>query len=391
MMSGAPVKVIHVVHHPVGAKAFIDPVVAHLRSQGFDAELWLEDYPGLEKFYAAMLSPTRLVPCDLLKHYKRPLAALGNLRRALRTSGTRVLHVHQTRASVLPLLAARLECVPVRVYHNHGLSYPAFAGPKRWLIRLYQRLLIGLSTHVVFVSHSNMQRGEADGLLGRKRGQVLGEGSIAGIDLEEYPPDRFAGEASFLARQKWGIRPDAFVIGYVGRPTQSKGFPQMLRAWQVSKVQTQGGKLLIAGCSSDEIQALGYRHGPDVICLGYIEDMKSYYAACDAVALPSRSEGFPYSLLEAAAAARPALGTRVPGVVDAIEDGITGFLVPLDDATALATAIDRLASDSALCQTLGANARKRVESKFSRKEVLACLLNFYRTKILHEASIKYAA
>lgn len=390
-MTCDPRKVVHVVHHPVGAKSFIEPVVTHLQSQGFDAELWLEEYPGFEEFYAAIQPPTRLVPCDILRHFKHPLASLRNLRTAFRDSRVGILHAHQTRASLLPLLAARLEGVPVRVYHNHGMSYPAFKGPKRWLIRLYQRLLIGLSTHVVFVSQSNRQLAETDGLLRRKRGLVLGAGSIAGIDLTEYPPSRFAGEARAAARAQWRIDKDAFVAGYVGRPTLSKGFPQMLNAWRETNAHARGGKLLIAGCSANEIQGLGYRHGSEVICLGYIEDMKSFYAACDAVALPSRSEGFPYSLLEAAAAARPAIGTRVPGVVDAIEDGITGFLVPVDDTAALAAAIDRLASEPALRLTLGDQARKRVEAKFSRAEVLASLLDFYRGHLLHEAGVKSAA
>jgi len=82
--------------------------------------------------------------------------------------------------------------------------------------------------------------------------------------------------------------------------------------------------------------------------------------------------------LEGAAAAKPLIGTDIPGICCAIQAGKTGLLVPAKDEGALTEAIQTLAADLELRSRLGQNARKRVEQEFSREKVLKSLLEFYR-------------
>lgn len=357
-------------------------MVAGLNRHGIDAELWFENHPAHREIVRQVDVPGRHLDFDLTL---RPWAFLGRLarfRRQLRETGPRVLHAHQMRASLIPLLAARLEGVPVRVYHNHGLPYLGYRGPLRSLLRTLEQINIRLATHVLLVSHSNLAAARADGLLPEGKGAVPGAGSAAGIDLAVFTPDRFDDTARVAARKRFALPAGAFVLAYVGRPVRRKGFHRLLDAWEHTGLGARGHALVIAGCTEPECRRAAGRTVPGVTALGYLPDLKDFYAASDAVVLPSEHEGFPYSLLEGAAAGRALLGTDIPGIRCAIRAGETGLLAPPGDEPALRAALLRLASDPALRALLGRNARARVEREFDRETVLQSLVDFYRTRLL---------
>ena len=85
--------------------------------------------------------------------------------------------------------------------------------------------------------------------------------------------------------------------------------------------------------------------------------------------LPSRREGLPKSLLEAAACGRPIIATDVPGGRAIARAGVNALLVPADDAAALADAIDRLAQDAELRRRFGAASRRLAEDEFSSQRI----------------------
>jgi glycosyltransferase involved in cell wall biosynthesis len=97
----------------------------------------------------------------------------------------------------------------------------------------------------------------------------------------------------------------------------------------------------------------------------------------DVSALTSLSEGFPNSVVEAMAAARPVVATDVGGMRDALVDGVTGRLVPAGDPTALADALAGVLGDSAGSQAMGRAGRERAEALFSAEPVIAGLLSLY--------------
>ena len=357
------------------------PMVAHLNEHAIQTELWLENQPGHAATIRQVTVPFRHVDSDLsfdpLAFHRRLVAYRGELRK----SRPQILHTHQTRASLIPLLAGCLEQVPTRVYHNHGLPYLGYRGLMRRLLRTLEQINIRLATHVLLVSHSNLAVARSDGLLRAREGTVLANGSAVGIDLQEFSEERFNQVAQKAARQKFGLPADRFVLAYVGRPVKRKGFHFLLKAWKRTALGLKGDVLLVAGCTQEEC-ARTLDHGVEgVKGLGYLTDLKDFYAASDAVVLPSEHEGFPYSLLEGAAAGRPLIGTDIPGIRCAILRDETGLLVGPRDEAALGQAIETLASDPALGARLGANARGRVEREFGRKIVLQSLLKFYMSEL----------
>ena len=353
------------------------PMVEWLNRHGIDAELWFEHQIKHQAVIHQITVPARHVDSDLSFDPMAMHRRLAAYRRELRKAPPEILHTHQARASLIPLLAGYLEKVPVRIYHNHGLAYLGYRGLMRRLLRALERINIGFATHVLLVSHSNLQAARSDGLLRAGQGTVLANGSAVGIDLQQFAPEQFNANARIACRRKFGLPADRFVLAYVGRPVKRKGFHILLKAWNRTGLGLKGNILLAAGCTQDECVRALDQTVEGVRGLGYLTDLKDVYAPSHAVGLPSEHEGFPYSLLEGAAAGRPLIGTDIPGIRCAIQQDQTGLLVRPRDEAALCQAIETLVSDPALGARLGANARRRVELEFDRRIILQSLLKYY--------------
>ncbi len=369
------VKVIHNIHFPFSARSFVMPLVAFLNQNGIETELWVENNLKHTTVIEQLNVPKQLVASDLAKNPFVFYSRLIEFRYQLRATKPQILHAHQSRASVIPLLAAYLEKVPVRIYHNHGLPYLGYQGILRWLLQSLEKLNIELATHVLLVSNSNLEAAQTDGLLPKGKGSVIAHGSAVGININDF---KFSENFIQKAKEKFDVTEANFVLAYVGRPVKRKGFHLLLKAWEKSGLGLKNNYLLIAGCTATECDNALKHSVPGVKGLGYLADLREFYAACDVLTLPSKHEGFPYSLLEAAAAGKALIGTDIPGIRCIIKHNQTGLLVPFNNEEALAETIIQLASDPALRLRLGENARKRAEDEFSRDIVLTGLLDFYQ-------------
>ena len=137
------------------------------------------------------------------------------------------------------------------------------------------------------------------------------------------------------------------MVGFVGRIVRDKGVRELLEAWSLVRVRVPKARLMVVGefedqdsPGADAIEALKMDRS---ICLAgrVTSGMARFYAAMDLLALPTYREGFPVTVMEAASMGLPVVATRVPGCVDAVQDGVTGTLVPARDAEALADALER--------------------------------------------------
>jgi glycosyltransferase involved in cell wall biosynthesis len=174
-------------------------------------------------------------------------------------------------------------------------------------------------------------------------------------------------------------------IGIAARMLDDKGIRPLVEAQALLHAKGLDTRLLLAGDydptnrSAIPISDLeAFARQPGVEWLGHVDDIKALWARCHIAVLPSRREGLPKALLEAAALGRPLVATDVPGCRDVAMDGETGLLVPVDDAAALAQAIETLALDPALRAQFGAAGRRRVEKIFSSTAIGAEIAAIYR-------------
>jgi glycosyltransferase involved in cell wall biosynthesis len=121
------------------------------------------------------------------------------------------------------------------------------------------------------------------------------------------------------------------------------------------------------GADRERLEQRAHDLGLARSCLfaGYQRDVAPWYAICDVVVLASASEGTPVTIIEALAAGRPVVATRVGGVPDVVEEGETGFLVRPGDTHALAERLEILARDPERRVAMGETGRERVLERYA--------------------------
>ena len=113
--------------------------------------------------------------------------------------------------------------------------------------------------------------------------------------------------------------------------------------------------------------------------LGYQEEVAPYYAAFDAVMLPSANEGTPVSVIESLAAGCPVVATRVGGVPDVVNENEDGFLVEMGDVEALGDRLADLARDPELRRQMGEAGRSRILQRYAVDRLIGDVDELYRT------------
>ena len=170
--------------------------------------------------------------------------------------------------------------------------------------------------------------------------------------------------------------PGPVTAAFVGRLLDDKGIRTLIAAHEILARRGRPVRLLLAGEADPanpasippkEIASWKAREGVEV--LGQVADIRDVWAEAHIAVLPSRREGLPKSLLEAAACGRAIVATDVPGCRVIARDGINALLVPPDDPAALADAVDVLARDPVLRQSFGKAGRSMVEEEFSSAQV----------------------
>jgi glycosyltransferase involved in cell wall biosynthesis len=167
-----------------------------------------------------------------------------------------------------------------------------------------------------------------------------------------------------------------FTIGFAGRLLEDKGIRPLVAAQAILRREGHEVNLLVAGtpdpsnpASMDEADLEAWRKQRGVALLGHVADIAGLWARCHVAALPSRREGLPKALLEAAACGRALVATDVPGCRDVARPGVSGLLVPADDAPALADAVRTLLLDADMRRALAQGGRRLTEDVFSARAI----------------------
>jgi glycosyltransferase involved in cell wall biosynthesis len=192
--------------------------------------------------------------------------------------------------------------------------------------------------------------------------------------------DRLSSERVGQQRSDWGIPPGAFVLGTVARLAPVKNHILLLNAMALLPADIR--LVLIGdGPSRDSLKRAAAAQGvlDRVHFAGELVTPVNLHQFFDVSILCSLSEGFPNSIIEAMAAARPVIATPVGGVLDVVEEGVTGLLSPSNDAAAMAGAIARLRADPAFRRRLGEVGRVFVSSRYAQDHVIGMLMATYRS------------
>jgi glycosyltransferase involved in cell wall biosynthesis len=318
----------------------------------------------------------------------RDALSVLRLARLLRAEQPEILHTHTAKAGAIGRLAALLAGdarPPVIVHTFHGHVLRGYFGPVRaGAFRLLERWLARMTTALVAVSPQVRDDLVALGVAPPEKFVVI----RLGVELEQ----RVSAEDGTRAetRRVMGVPDGRFLVGWIGRMTSVKQTDDVLAALAALRGRGVDAGLCLVGDGPDRdmVERRAKELGVMRSCLflGYQEGVAQYYAALDAVILPSRNEGTPVSAIEALAARRPVVATRVGGVPDVVRDGIDGFLVEPGDVDALAERLARLARDPALAARMGEAGRARVVPRYDVDRLIEDVDRLYRSLLSSSAS-----
>jgi glycosyltransferase involved in cell wall biosynthesis len=298
------------------------------------------------------------------------LRALASLVRAIRRARPDIVHTHTAKAGMLGRLAAVLAggARPVVVHTYHGHVLEGYFDPVRAATyRALERRLAAMSDALIGVSTATVDDLVRLGIAPSDRFRMI----PVGLDLE---PFLFASpDAGRAFRREVGASADDVLLTFVGRLVPIKRVDLLLRA--IARARQLGAPVRLAvvgdGALRPRLERLAADFGvrEHVWFAGYRADMVAVTAAAEIAVLSSDNEGTPVSLIEAAAAGKPAVATMVGGVPDVVTRE-TGLLVPRGDAEQLANGIVALTGDPALRAAMGARARRRVAQRFSAERLV---------------------
>ena len=374
---------------------FVDSIAAAVAGRGHEVDVVLPHHPDLRRGASepARFFPYRYAPSDAssLWGYAQSLDADVRVRSAVYLLAPFVA-LSLRNAVDQRLLASRYDAVHVHwvvpnaamivdIVRSHGAPLvvslhgsDVFLAERLALARHLARRAFSAAGAVTACSSDLMRRAIVLGAPPARTRTVP-----YGVDSSFFSP----GTAEGAIRARLGLRPEAVFVLAFGRMVAKKGFADLVDA----AARVAGIQVVIAGSGDlrDALEARTRERGAPVLFPGALNrgSIAAALAAADVVVVPSivdeagNVDGLPNALLEALAAGRPLIATRVGGIPDVVEDGVNGILVGEKDPAGLAAALERLVREPETRARLGAEARRRAASTLTWEKAAAAFEDCY--------------
>ena len=361
-----------------GSERHLLSLLPGLRARGIEPYLVVLAASGAASFLRALDAEKIEVRAMPAGRDANPLL-VSRLRRCFRDVAPDVVHTHLIHADVHGQLAARLARMPgVSTIHSTHRFY------RRPPFRTAARMAAGLAGRTIAISQHVAQTAGNAGIARADQIRVI----PYGVDLSRWPPTQ-----RHVARARLGLgSQNEMLVGVASRLIPGKGHDVLIRAAAEALRQGARLRLLIAGNGPTRPQCEALAHSERIASqisfLGFLDDIGSFFAACDVVAFPSQpdfGEGFGLAALEAMAAGLPVVATRVASLPEIVTEGETGVLTEPGDVIGLADTLTKFAKSPELRSRLGASGRRRAEQHFSLKAMVDGTIEVY-DEVLNAAS-----
>jgi glycosyltransferase involved in cell wall biosynthesis len=373
-------RIVHVTTTDISLLLLLGPQLRAFASAGYEVIGASAPGPHVQELTSWGIRHEPLANATRSMAPRRDARALLELRTLFRNLAPDLVHTHNPKPGLYGRFAARLARVPAVVNTVHGLyALPEDPFAKRAVVYSLERAAAACSDAEL------LQNVEDVDVLRRLRVperklHLLGNG----VDLARFDPDRVDPERVASLRASIGAGPDDIVCGVVGRLVWEKGYQEVFEAAVRLRALAPNVRVVVIGptdlakddaITEDDI-ARAERDG-GIRFLGMRNDLEALYPAMDLYVLASYREGFPRSAMEAAAMGLPLVVTNVRGCRQVVDDGITGSLVPVGDAQALAEAVAAIANDESKRRSMGRAGREKALREFDDRKVIDITLGVY--------------
>jgi len=379
-----PIKICHVTSIDFTLKFMLLNKLRFLKNQGYDVYAvcsfgkWVEDIEREAIKIKTIKFKRKISPIS-------DLIALFRLYLYFRKEKFDIVHTHTPKPELLGQLAAKISGVPIIINTNHGFY---FQKRDSWLKRkffiLIEKIAAKCSTLIFSVNKKDIKTAIEEKICSPDLIKYLGRD----IDTQRFNSERFSKEFILAKKKQLGINPSKKIIGIVGRLVEEKGYLELFEAFKKVLEKFPNTLLLIIGPKEPEKRdavnpgiVKNYNIEKDVLFLGQRTDIDELYLLMDIFVLPTHREGLGASILEASAMGKPVIASNTGGCPEAVDDGISGILLPVKNPEKLAETIIYLFRNPEKAKEMGRKGREKILREFDEKIIFGRIKTEYQRLI----------
>lgn len=376
------IKVLHIITrlNVGGARQVAVSIVTGLDKNRFDITLISgpQDF-NIDMGYKQNIDIV-IIP-DLVRQINpiKDLKALVKLYFFIRKNRFDIVHTHTSKAGILGRIAAKLAGVPIIFNTPHGgIFHSIFYGPKTiFLLSKFENFVAHFTDKIITCSKNEKKDFLEHKIASDDKYITMYWGIRQDNFIKTYD--------SISKRRELGIPADAILIGNIARLVPQKGHIFCLEAFKMLVDRFSKAKLLIVGDgvlkSNIEAKIKELNLNNKVIMTGYRNDVPEILSAIDISLHTSIWEGTPIAVIEAMMMVKAIVATKVGGIPELIEDGVTGILIPPYDKQAFVDAITTLINDKTLAKRIGETAHQYAKEKFTLESMIENTTKLYNSFI----------
>lgn len=369
-------KICLIVTMPSTIHAFLLPHIFRL-SQIYNLTI----ISNFKSKFPKSIDNVRFIDVDIVRGISiwKDIKSLFTLLSIMQNQSFDVVHTVTPKAGLLGMMAGKFSRVPIRIHWYTGQVWVTKNGVFRVFLKFFDKLISYCATNLLADSPSQKDFLVAEKVCKLVSLKVIANGSICGVDTQRFRPNSIMRDQ---IRKEFNIPVDSIVILFLGRLNFDKGLREITSVIPSICYDFPNVHWLVVG--PDEEGLLDYitsntkKYSNFVHIHGSTTQPENFMMAADIFCLPSYREGFGNVVLEAASTGVPSVASRIYGLTDAVEDGVTGLLFSVSDTNELSNSLKKLISNNAYRKTMSKAARARVIEKFSQMDVVEGLVNYYK-------------
>ncbi|WBX70727.1 glycosyltransferase family 4 protein [Tenacibaculum retecalamus] len=310
----------------------------------------------------------------------KDLKATYFLYKFLKKEKPQIVHTHTPKAGIVGMLASYLARVPNRLHTVAGLPLLEARGGKRKVLNFVEKLTYKCATKVYPNSYGLQEIILKNKFTITNKLKVIANGSSNGINTTHFNPSLFLKEDNAKLKKQLGIKKDDFVFIFVGRIVGDKGINELVEAFNKLSKEKESVKLLLVEPFEDELDPLksstrgAINNNKQIISVGFMNDVRPFFAIANALVFPSYREGFPNVVMQAGAMGLPSIVSNINGCNEIIEENKNGFIIPVKNKEAVYDAMKKIVLNTNMKE----NARTMISERYEQKVVWEALLTEYK-------------
>jgi glycosyltransferase involved in cell wall biosynthesis len=367
---------------PISLKLLLRGQLEFMQQRGFEVLAVSADGPEIESIKANGIRHQIVAMTRTIAPFK-DLGALLALIRIIRQFRPQIVHTHTPKAGLLGMLAAWICRVPVRLHTVAGMPLMETQGLKRKILVFTEYITYACATRV-YPNSFGLLKFIREHVYGNDlKLKVIGKGSSNGIDSTVFAPSETLKISAAELRKKYAIAEHETVYCFVGRVVKDKGIDELVTAF-VRIASEFPAKLILVGPFEDDLDPVAketrnaIETHPQIISLGYQNDVRPALIASDVFVFPSYREGFPNVVMQASCLGLPCIVSDINGCNEIIDHMKTGWIVKPKQIEPLYEAMRFMGSHSVERKEFARQSRDFVAGNFDQSHVWSLILEEYK-------------